>query len=69
MWGRFGSRTLLMVVGGLFLADLFIPDALPFIDEMVLGIMTLLLARWQTRRPKVAPEPAAKPEPKNVTPS
>lgn len=69
MWGRFGSRTLLAVVGGLFLADLFIPDALPFVDEMVLGIITLLLARWQSRRPTVTPAPAAKPEPKNVTPS
>lgn len=69
MWGRFGSRTLLVVVGGLFLADLFIPDAVPLVDEMVLGIITLLLARWQSRRPTVTPEPATKPKAKNVTPS
>ena len=68
IWHRFGSRTLLFVVGGLFLADVAIPDAVPFVDEMVLGIITILLARWQSRRPTVTPEPAVKPKPKNVTP-
>ncbi len=60
------SPTLLFVVGGLFLIDLLIFDAIPFVDEIILGILTILIARWKTRR--VEPAAAPKPPPKNVTP-
>ncbi len=60
---RFRSSTLLTVVASLFLLDLAIPDALPFVDEIILGILTILIARWQARR-----TPPPKPPPKNVTP-
>ncbi len=65
---KLGSRTLLALVTGLFLIDVVIPDALPFIDEIVLGILAVLLARWQSRRPAPAPAPSTKPGEKNVTP-
>ena len=65
---KLGSKTLLALVTGLFIADLFIPDALPFVDEIVLGILAVLLARWQSRRSAPAPAPAEKPGEKNVTP-
>lgn len=61
------SSHLLMLLTGLFLLDLFIPDPFPFIDEIVLGLLTLLVARWKSRpRPEPAPP---KPPPKNVTPA
>ena len=60
------SPTLFFVVGGLFLIDLFIFDAIPFVDEIILGILTILIARWKARRD--SPTAAPKPPPKNVTP-
>ena len=36
-----------------------IPDPLPLIDEIVMGLLTLMLATWKTRKdPPVAPERA-----------
>lgn len=64
---KLSSRALTLVMLALFLADVAIPDPLPFIDEIVLGIATILLARWQSRRAEPDP-PAPKPPPKNVTP-
>jgi hypothetical protein len=49
--------TLLLVVGGLFVVDLVVPDLVPAVDEIILGLMTLALARWRDRRK--APEPPA----------
>ena len=64
--GQLKSPQLFLLVGSLFLLDLVILDPIPFIDEIILGIITLLVARWKKRRD----EPAApKPPPKNVTPS
>lgn len=64
--GQLRSSTLLAVATGLFVLDLLIPDPLPFVDEIVLGIVTILIARWQSRRQE--PPTAPKPPPKNVTP-
>jgi len=36
---------LLALTAGLFLADLVFPDVIPFVDEALLGLLTLLLAR------------------------
>lgn len=33
----------------LFIFDFFIPDALPFADEILLGLATALLGRWRKR--------------------
>ena len=35
---------------GLFLIDLVIPDLIPFVDELILGLATLLLGSWKARR-------------------
>ncbi len=64
--GQLRSKTLLAVVASLFVLDLVIVDPLPFVDEIILGILTILVARWQKRRKE--PPPAPKPPPKNVTP-
>jgi hypothetical protein len=41
--------TLLALVGSLFLVDLILPDVIPFIDEVLLGLMTVLFASVRKR--------------------
>jgi len=41
---------LFALTAGVFLLDLFIPDAIPFVDEAMLGLATLLLGSWRKRR-------------------
>jgi hypothetical protein len=45
--------TLLAVIGSLFALDVLIPDLIPFVDEILLGLFTMLLA--MVRRKKAAP--------------
>lgn len=68
-----GSRlrypALFGLVAGLFVIDFIIPDMIPFVDEILLGLGTLLLSRLR-ERPKASeaePEPDTPPI-KNVTP-
>jgi Family of unknown function (DUF6116) len=50
----FASRlkfpTLFMVMASLFIFDLIIPDFIPLLDEIMLGLSTLLLASWKNRK-------------------
>ena len=41
---------LALVTAGLFVADVLVPDFIPFIDEILLGLATLLLANLRRRR-------------------
>ncbi|MFT4249175.1 MAG: hypothetical protein QM581_14280 [Pseudomonas sp.] len=50
--------TLFKLTAALFLIDLCLPDPLPFVDEIVFGLGTLLLANWRTRN--TTPEPRAR---------
>lgn len=34
----------------LFVANLFVLDPLPFVDELLLGLGTILLANWKDRK-------------------
>lgn len=34
----------------LFVLDLIVPDAIPLVDELLLGLGTLLLGSWRKRR-------------------
>lgn len=61
--GRFNTRALLIIMALLFLMDVIIPDPLPWVDEILLAIGTLLVARFRGR--STGPQ---KPPPKNVTP-
>ena len=45
-------RTLFLVTAGLFALDLVIPDVLPFVDEILLGLATLLLSSLRKPTPK-----------------
>jgi hypothetical protein len=41
---------LALITGLIFLTTLVVPDPLPFVDEILLGLGTLLLASWKQRR-------------------
>ncbi len=42
--------TLLLLTGALFVIDLLVPDIIPIADELLLGLATLILARWKDSR-------------------
>jgi hypothetical protein len=42
--------TLFKIVGALFLVDFFLPDLIPFADEILLALGTLLLGSLRSRR-------------------
>ncbi len=41
---------LFALTAGLFLLDLVVPDAIPFVDELLLGLGALLLGSWRKRQ-------------------
>jgi hypothetical protein len=53
--GRYGATLrfphLFLIAGALFGIDLLIPDGIPFLDEVFLGLMTLMFAAWRGREP------------------
>lgn len=50
---KFASKlrfpTLFLITAGLFVLDLLIPDTIPFADELLLGLGTLLLGSLRRR--------------------
>lgn len=48
--GRLSYPKLFLVAAALFVANLFVPDPLPFVDELLLGIGALMISR-RKRRP------------------
>lgn len=46
---RLRHPTLFWITASLFVIDLLIPDFIPFADEILLGLGTLLLSRWKVR--------------------
>jgi hypothetical protein len=66
--GSFGAKLrfpqLFAIAATLFFVDLLIPDLIPFIDEILLGLLTLLLGSMQAK-PEVEAE---KPPVKDITP-
>ena len=38
---------LLVLTGVVFIVDLFVPDVIPFVDEVILGLLLALLARMR----------------------
>ena len=58
--GRLSYPRLFMVTAALFALDVVVPDFVPFADELLLGLGTLLLANWkQRKRPQPPLEPPA----------
>jgi hypothetical protein len=48
--GRLKYPQLFKLTALLFLVDLVVPDMIPFVDELLLGLTTLILANWKHRR-------------------
>lgn len=44
---------LLALTAALFVLDLIIPDVIPFVDEILLGLLSLLLASLKNRNGRV----------------
>jgi len=69
LFNRFASRLkfpqLFAFTLALFLLDLLIPDLVPFVDEVLLGLGTLLLGMWQNDSP---PREGERPPIKDITP-
>ncbi|CCQ72506.1 DUF6116 family protein [Magnetospira sp. QH-2] len=52
-------RSLFFLTAGLFLFDLMIPDLVPFIDELLLGLLTLIFGAWRKKtRPEIEGPPS-----------
>ncbi|MFS8136689.1 MAG: DUF6116 family protein [Thermomonas sp.] len=49
-FGRLSYPRLFALTATLFVLDLITPDFIPFIDEILLGLGTLLLANWKKRK-------------------
>ncbi len=52
---RLRYPTLFKLTAALFALTLFIPDPVPFVDEILLGLGTLLLANWKNRSAALPP--------------
>lgn len=53
---------LFAILAGLLAIDLVVPDPVPLLDEVMLGVLTFLAASWRIRKDE------AKPPPRDVTP-
>ncbi|SDY24580.1 hypothetical protein SAMN04487939_101446 [Lysobacter sp. yr284] len=60
--GRLSYPRLFVLTATLFAVDLVVPDFIPFVDELLLGLGTLLLANWKNRKQpqagRIEPPPA-----------
>lgn len=69
---RYASRLrfpqLFAFTGTLFLLDMLIPDLIPFMDEAMLGLLTLLLGMLKKDSPAPPSHEGPKPPVKDITP-
>ena len=52
-FGKLSYPRLFALAATLFAIDVVIPDFVPFADELLLGLGTLLLANWKKRKDPV----------------
>jgi hypothetical protein len=52
---------LFKLVAALFVVDLFVPDVIPFVDEILLALGTLLLGSLRGRRAPPVAQPGGTP--------
>jgi hypothetical protein len=72
-FSRLRFPELFVIFAILFGIDMIVPDLVPFVDELILGLLTLMMGSFRRRRDQGVPgagppEKAAKPPEKNVTP-
>jgi hypothetical protein len=53
--GKLSYPRLFTLSAILFAVDLVVPDFIPFADELLLGLGTLLLANWKKRKSPLPP--------------
>ena len=53
--GKLSYPRLFALTAALFALDVVTPDLVPFADELLLGLGTLLLANWKKRKDPAAP--------------
>ena len=53
--GKLSYPRLFALTAALFAVDIVVPDIVPFADELLLGLGTLLLANWKRRKEPAAP--------------
>jgi hypothetical protein len=59
---------LLLLTGLIFIVDLFVPDVIPFVDEIILGLLVALLARMRKPLAKSKGRATAKSSPPDGDP-
>ena len=60
--GNLRFPQLFLLAGGLFLADMVVPDLIPFADEVFLGVLMALLASFKNRRSDDLTPPSPPPQ-------
>jgi hypothetical protein len=60
--GRLRYPWVFVILAVLFVVDLLVPDPIPFVDELMLALLTFLVGSWRGRK-------GASPEAVDVTPS
>jgi hypothetical protein len=68
--GRLRYPWVFVLLAVVFVADTLIPDPIPFVDEIMLALLTFLVGTWRTRG-KTDPEVvdvSSYPEPKDPPP-
>jgi len=48
--GRLKYPWVFVLLATVFVADTIIPDPIPFVDEIMLALLTFLVGTWRTRR-------------------
>ncbi len=48
-------KNLFLLVISLFVIDLLVPDFIPMIDEIILGLLAIILANWKKEREQDKP--------------
>lgn len=50
---KLGSRTIIGIGATLFILNLLIPDPIPFLDEILMLVGTILLSRWAKAQERI----------------
>lgn len=58
---RLRFPTLFKLTAAVFALSVLLPDPIPFVDEVALGLGTLVLANWKRRKDPVPSQPQALP--------
>jgi len=67
--GRLRYPWVVALLAVLFVADLVVPDPIPFVDEVVLALLTFLVGSWRTRRSRPSQVVEVNPPPPGDPPS